>query len=323
MRLFAIVGLFLGVASAPAGPEPAPAPRKAAPFPVLPEATAWSKLPPEKHPPLPEWARIMAGPLPKTTAKMLELDYFHRVKNPLGPVVSANIRGVVADVLGSKYGLEVARMDAAQAVLSGSPLPDGKDLSLAVEFASKLTLEGHAITDKEFAEVLKYFGPEKTTAIVHTVAYANFQNRILLALGVKGESPVAPPVAAQFDTDAAKTPPPARPPWDDLKAVTSGGLSVRAGWDQAAVDVNAAQEKQKARSLRIPLPDKSVYDKLPQREKDSAAKILWNTVSMGYQPEMVRAWFACLYAFYEESKPDRVFTNSVFWVVTRTNDCFY
>ena len=60
-----------------------------------------------------------------------------------------------------------------------------------------------------------------------------------------------------------------------------------------------------------------------QREKDSAAKILWNTVSMGYQPELTRAWFAVLYTFYDESKPDRVFTNSVFWVVTRTNDCFY
>ena len=26
---------------------------------------------------------------------------------------------------------------------------------------------------------------------------------------------------------------------------------------------------------------------------------------------------------YDEAKVDRVFTNSVFWVVTRTNDCFY
>ena len=59
------------------------------------------------------------------------------------------------------------------------------------------------------------------------------------------------------------------------------------------------------------------------RELEQAERITWNTVSTGYQPEMTRAWFACLNAFYEESKPDRVFTNSVFWVVTRTNDCFY
>ena len=46
-------------------------------------------------------------------------------------------------------------------------------------------------------------------------------------------------------------------------------------------------------------------------------------MSTGYQPVMTRAWFACLGAFYEEAKVDRVFTNSMFWVITRTNDCFY
>lgn len=81
-------------------------------------------------------------------------------------------------------------------------------------------------------------------------------------------------------------------------------------------------DSQKERALRIPLPDKSVYDRLPPKEKDSAPRILWSTVSAGYQPEMTRAWFACLYAFDGEAKPDRVFTNSAFWVVTRTNNCF-
>ena len=89
------------------------------------------------------------------------------------------------------------------------------------------------------------------------------------------------------------------------------------------VDLNKALEKQKERKLRIPLPDKSAYEKLSPREKESSQRILWNTVSMGYQPELTRTWFAPLYVFYEEAKVDRVFTNSVFWVVTRTNDCFY
>jgi hypothetical protein len=81
--------------------------------------------------------------------------------------------------------------------------------------------------------------------------------------------------------------------------------------------------KQKERKLRIPLPDKSALESLPLREREAAGRILWNTVCAGYQPEMTRAWFACLYAFYDEAKPNRVFTNSIFWVVTRTNDCFY
>jgi len=126
-----------------------------------------------------------------------------------------------------------------------------------------------------------------------------------------------------FDLDGAKTTAPPRPPWDDLKTVAAGGLSIRANWKTGSDELTAALEKQKERKHRMPLPDQSVYDKLPPREQESAAKIGWNTVSMGYQPEMTRAWFAVLYAFYEEAKPDRLFTNSVFWVVTRTNDCFY
>jgi alkylhydroperoxidase family enzyme len=331
MRRFALPLLVLfalacgSVSAQPDKPAPKPA------FPALPEDEAWGKLPPRKTPALPEWARVTAGPLPKTTAKMLELDYHHREKNPLGPVLAAQLRWVVADTLGSRYGVAVAEADLERAGLNTSGGERGpkageepKSVQVALAFAKKLTLEGHAITDKEFAELLKHFGPAKTTAIVHTVAYANFHNRVLLGLGVKGESPVAEPLALKFDLDAAKVKAPERPPWDDLKSVKSGGLSVRAEWGDKDFDrLNEILEDQKERKPRMPLPDKSVYEKLTPREQESSKKILWNTVSMGYQPELTRAWFAVLYTFYEEAKVDRVFTNSVFWVVTRTNDCFY
>src|SRR6266487_5289526 len=114
MRLFAILGLFFGLASASAQPEPAPAPKPAAPFPALTEDRAWAKLPPQKKPALPEWARVLAGPLPKTTAKMLELDYLQREKSPLGPVLAARVRLTVAESLGSKYGMAVAEADLAR-----------------------------------------------------------------------------------------------------------------------------------------------------------------------------------------------------------------
>jgi alkylhydroperoxidase family enzyme len=322
-------GVFLVVTgqvvaqSPPAKQSPAPAP-----FSSLPDADAWAQLPPRKNPPLPEWAKVLAGPLPKTTAKMLELDYLQRAENPLGPVLSAKIRHTVASALGSKYGEAVAQADLRRAGVTEPATPihaklDPAELA-ALPFARKLTLEGHTITDREFAEILRTFGPEKTTAIVHTVAYANFHNRILLGLGAQPESPIAAPVEVKFDLDAAKISAPVRPSWDDLKSVKAGGLSVRPEWSEA--DSEALQrtvEKQKERTLRIPLPDKAVFEKLPEREQDAAKRILWNTVSSGYQPEMTRAWFACLYAYYDEAKPDRVFTNSVFWVVTRTNDCFY
>ena len=34
-------------------------------------------------------------------------------------------------------------------------------------------------------------------------------------------------------------------------------------------------------------------------------------------------WFDTMGAFQQEAKFDRVFSNSFFWVVTRSNDCFY
>jgi alkylhydroperoxidase family enzyme len=331
MRLFAIVllaGAAFGSASAQPEPAPAPAPKPATPFPAVSDDEVWGKLPPRKNPSLPEWAKVLARPLPKTTAKMLELDYLHREKNPLGPVLAARIREVVARTLRSNYGIATAQADLRRVVpreeefwLAAKTTPAD---SLALAFAKKLTEEGHAITDKEFAELLDRCGPEKVTAIVHTVAYANFHNRVLLALGVRGEEPPLPPLNLTFDYDAAKLTVPDRPPWDDLKTAKGGGLSIRVEWSKHDFDtLNTTLEKQKERKPRMPLPDKSVYEKLTPRERDSAAKILWNTVSMGYQPEMTRAWFACLYAYYEEAKVDRVLTNSVFWVVTRTNDCFY
>lgn len=326
MRPVAILALMLSAGWATAQPDPTPPTR---PFPIVGNDDAWAKLP-RDNPPLPPWARIAVAPLPRTTARMLELDYFHREKNPLGAELSARLRWAAADALGSDFGKATAEADLRRAGVPARVLAKlgdkdtlAPDVRVAVAFARKLTTAGHAIADAEFAELLKVYGPEKVTAIVHTVAYANFHNRIVLGLGAAGD-PV-PPVDAKFAPERlAKVPTPARPPWDDLKSVKAGGLSVRVEWGQAGVDeLNLALEKQKERKLRMPLPDPSRFKDLPPRERDQAGRITWNTVSAGYQPEMTRVWFAALSAFYEESKVDRVFTNSMFWVVTRTNDCFY
>jgi alkylhydroperoxidase family enzyme len=328
MRLLSLMGLFFVLGSTSAQPEPAPAPKPAGLFPAQAADKVWNMLPPQKNPPLPEWARVLSRSMPKTTAKMLELDYLHREKNPLGPVLAARIRGVVATALGSTYGDHTALADLRRAGVNDKELFVGVNFSeaelAAFGFAKKLTEEGHAITDREFADLLKHYGPEKVTAIVHTVAYANFHYRILLALGVKGESPVVPPVATKFDTDNWKSTAPARPPWSDLKSATTEGPRIRVEWSKHEYDqLNSILEKQKQRPLRVPLPDKSKFAGFAGREKQQAETIVWMTVSSGYQLEMTRAWFACLYAFYEEAAIDRVLSNSVFWVVTRTNDCFY
>ena len=58
-----IFALFAFAVTAPAQPDKSP---PKAPFPALPDAEAWAKLPPQKKPVLPECARVLAGPLPKT-----------------------------------------------------------------------------------------------------------------------------------------------------------------------------------------------------------------------------------------------------------------
>jgi len=299
-------------------------------LPTTPNDDAWSRLPPKvkKNPALPGWARMLAGPLPKTTAKMLELDYLQRAENPLGAALAAKIRWVTADAVKSPVGVATANLDLARAgVIPANgrfklPATLPQDEAAALAFARKLTKAGYTITDDEFAEVLRHYGPEKTTAIVHTVAYANFHNRIVLGLGVPADDPPLPPLAVAFEPDGSAAAP-VRPSWDELKHAAGDGLSVRVEWTKGFDDLARTLADQKARKLRIPLPEPARFEGLAPREKEQAGKILWNTVSSGYQPVMTRAWFACLSAYYEEAKVDRVFTNSMFWVVTRTNDCFY
>ena len=130
--------------------------------------------------------------------------------NAVGNFLSAKIRGVVATALGSKHGEEVALADLRRTGLSEAEITalrtqPSEANRVALSFAEKLTEEGHAITDKEFAEVLKHFGPEKVTAIVHTVAFSKFQNRIVLGFGAGGD-PV-PPVVGAFSASAAESKP--------------------------------------------------------------------------------------------------------------------
>jgi hypothetical protein len=58
-------------------------------------------------------------------------------------------------------------------------------------------------------------------------------------------------------------------------------------------------------------------------EREQAKRIVWSNASMGHQPALTRAWFACMRTFHQESRLPRVVTGSMFWVVTRSSECFY
>jgi alkylhydroperoxidase family enzyme len=324
------VVLAAWVGSSPAQVGPPTPPR----FPAVDNDEAW-KLLPRENPPLPAWARVLVQPLPRTTGAMLELDHVHRASNPLGPILAGKLRWAAADAVGCDYAKRYAEADLRRAGLKDADLKqlagDHRDLSeadrCALDFARKLTRAAYTVTDDEVAELLKRFGPEKVVGMVHTIAYANFQNRLFLALGIEVEpgGPLPPLDLQLHPEERTKIATPPRPPWEDLqKATTPAGAIVRPDWgERTLADLEKALDQQKKRKARVPLPDPSRLAKLPPEVKEQASKVVWSNVSMGYQPLLTKAWFDCMRTFQKESNLDRVFANSVFWVITRSTECFY
>jgi hypothetical protein len=318
-RSFAL--LALAILPAPALADPP----RAAP---LDNDAAW-KLLPREQPPLPAWALTLAESMPKTVARQLELDTVHRARNPLDPVLRAKLRWVAADANRCEYSKRYAVADLRRAAVSESELESlakngvGYDKDWpAYAFARKLTLAASTVTDEEVAELLALYGPAKVTAMVHTLAHANFQDRIFLALGLTVEpNGPFPPLDVRFDPNPT-TPAPPRPEWKQVEVATAP--TPKLGWSEKSLtDLHKELARQKARKPRIPVPGPEVIAKLPEAARPQASRVVWTTVSMGYQPVLTKAWFDTMSTFQSEAKFDRVFSNSYFWVVTRTNDCFY
>jgi alkylhydroperoxidase family enzyme len=276
---------------------------------------------------------VLVKTLPRTTGAMLELDRLHRADNPLGPALAAKVRWTAADALGSEYGRATALADQKRAgatadevrrLTENKPADDERAL---LAFARQLTTAAYQVNDEQVAAVIKQLGPEKTTAAVHTVAFANFQNRIVMALGVQVEPEgPCPPLTVKLDrAGRTKVKGPPRPGWD--KVITTKPkkeYDAPADWKEVSFEqLEQALAAQKARALRIALPPPERFKNLPPDVKRQTDSIVWMTVSTGYQPGMTQAWFGMLNEFRSESALDRVFGSTLFWVVTRANDCFY
>lgn len=289
-------------------------------FPAAPDAEVWKALP-RQDPALPAWARSLVRPLPRATAAMLDLDHTQRQLNPLGPALAAKVRWQVFDALGIPYGKAVAEADLRRAGLTdgdlkalGEPKDQPADEKPLLAFARKLTKAGYSITDGEVAALVKQLGAAKTVALVHTVAYANFQSRVFAGLGLKAVPNEPPAPEITWDKEKlAKVPAPARKPWAEvLAAKVPDGALIRPDWEPLPYDeIVKSLEGQQARSSRIPVPEVG------------SGRIIWSRVSQGYQPALTLAWFTAMRAHTAEAGMDGVFENSVFWVATRTNDCFY
>jgi alkylhydroperoxidase family enzyme len=312
-------------------------PKQEARLPVLTNEQAWKHLPKATQgagAPLPAWARVTARALPRTTAAMLELDYRHRAASPLDPWLRAKMRWVAAHANGCAYGEANALAD-----LKRAGAPDAEVAALrrplaelpaapraALQFADKLTRAAYSVTDEDVQRLRALYGDAAVVAMVQLLAYANFQDRLVLTLGLGPEPGGAlPPLAVRF---AAGQPAPPVPP---RKAPAEGpaGETAASDADWAKLDFDYLQkqmEGQRGRAPRIPVP---AWDEVKKRlppgtpAPSRPVRIRWSLVCSGYQPELAAAWSACTRAFGEEARQDRVFEESLFWVVTRSLQCFY
>lgn len=300
-------------------------------LPILANDEAWKRLPgaPEKPLPLPTWARMLAGPHPITTARMLELDALHRTGDRLDGRFRAIVRFAAADANRCEYGRAMAMADFARA--GGSPnelaglvknadqLPEAD--RHAVPFARQMMIDASKVADAQVKKLIEVLGEERVMALVALLAHASFQDRIFLALNASPEMPSHPEaIGVRFGkpTPPKATSPPMPPKFD----ITAGKTAASETW----LKLQANLEEQKRRPGRIKVPTEEQFTaKLGTSNPGTWQKhILWSRVAFGYQPELTEAWFDCSgNGFRFESKLTPLFTNSLFWVVTDALKCFY
>jgi alkylhydroperoxidase family enzyme len=280
----------------------------------------------------------MAASLPQTTAVMLEQDFAFRSSTAFDPKLRAKMRWVAAHANHCDYTRAYAEADLKRAggteaeinALKQGASGETPQEQAALDFARKMTLAAYTVTDQEVAELSKDFFEEKTVvAMVLQMAFANFQDRLLLALKlpVEPDGPL-PPLDVRFvqPKPGETIPQAARSLQEEtLKEVVS---TVK---DSEWLSFNFQQlqqqlEQQRAREPRIRIPAWSdVYPLLPPAlfPPDRPTRIKWSLTILGNQPQLAVLWLKGLRTFGREANQNRVFEETLFWVVTRSLQCFY
>ncbi len=234
-------------------------------FPLPDSFSAWKRLPAAEKGaglPLPAWARTLAGPLPRTTASLLELDYLHRVRSPLDPKFRARLRWVAAHANRCAYTEAVAVLDLQRAGLSAAEIEAlrrgdwSKEDRPALAFARQMMLAAHRVTDDEVAALVKQRGDKQFVAMVLLLAQAAFQDRLILHLGLTAEEggPL-PPAEVRFVRKEGGIPGKRLGPRKLPVAAEPAPVVTGAEWPR--VDFTQLQEKlddQRARPPRIRVP---------------------------------------------------------------------
>jgi alkylhydroperoxidase family enzyme len=197
-----------------------------------------------------------------------------------------------------------------------------------LEFAKLLTVAAPTLPDDLFEKLRQKHGDHKIAAMVLLVAYANFQDRILLGLHVPIEQngPLEP-VDVKFVEGALQVTP--LIPSDNGEAnYVDGGKSVvpldSAWFGLTYKDLQVRLEKQRERQPRLPIPDwDTVKTKLPEAMAVRPSSIRWSLITYGYAPELAIPWTIATRTHWAEYPSDRVFEESLFWIQTRALECNY
>ena len=308
-------------------------------FDILPDKDCWKRLPKAtlgSGQPLPSWAKAVAVHLPRTAAAMLELDYAHRTKSPVNPILRAKMRWVVAGCNRCEYSKAYAiedlkRSGASEDVVSsliGDPdkWPDADRKPL--EFAKLLTTAAPTIPDALFEDLRQTYGDQQVASMVLLAAYGNFQDRIILGLHLPMEEsgPLAP-LDVRFDEGALQMasliPPNAEPP----KLNSDGEDVVPDDGDWANItfaELQSRLEKQRGRKPRLPIPTwDDVKGKLPPAMATRPTRIVWSLMTYGYATELQIPWSIATRTMWAERPGDGVFEESLFWIQTRAIECNY
>src|SRR5262245_11038140 len=302
-------------------------------FPVLSNEAAWAKLPEAEFgngSPLPGWSRITATTLPRTTANILELEDLHRTKSPLDPKLRAMARWVVADANRCKVTMDQAIADRQRvggtdedvAALKGDRTPLPAEWRRVLDLTRTLTRAAYKVSDDQMAAVRKDLGDQKLVPLVQLAAFGNFQDRLLLSLGVPAEAVGPfPPSGIRFKRPwvGGEIPPRSAP------ATRSDGPTEKVSDpDWRSIDFAALQkfmESQRGREPRVSVPTfDDVKRYLPEGAKP--VRIKWSLVCLGHSPILAPPWTLGLRTFAEESRQDRVFEEFLLCVVSRALKCF-
>lgn len=307
--------------------------------PLLGVEDCWKRMPATKSgggQTLPNWVRAVAPRLPRTAAAMLQLDLAHRANSPLDRSLRAKMRWVIAHANHCPYSEAYAIADLKRAGASASDISvltgDGQAWPDAdrepLEFARLLTVAAPTIPDELFERLRKRFGDKQVAAMVLLAAYGNFQDRVVLGLNLPLEvgGPL-PPLNIQFADDAFQIAP-IYPAQAELIPLDPAGKSVipdDSAWASVSYEtLQSRLEKQRDRVPRLPIPKwDDIKSTLPPAMAARPTRIVWNLVCSGYVPELAVPWSIGTRTMWSETKPDRVFEESLFWIQTRSIECNY